>query len=369
MEKVLKNLLVQVRTLAHPDRDRNAAIAEVEAFEAQKNANEVMNTTAVGAGKELVPAEVMGDALLGLVPNYSFLLPLLPGNHGSGLEMKEVLPVIGEAGLFSGNTEWTTGAGTPNTPTGRKVATGSVTIEQGQFILEIAVSKRELAYSMVVLEPILRERINQAAARTVDALFLNADSATSGNINYDGGTPATGEYYLQGNNGLRKLGLGNSVDVGTFDEADFLAMFDALDEYAADPSQLLFVTSRKVYNKMLGFTNVKTYDKAAQNATIFKGVLANLFGVDILVHRDVPSLATADGKVSTTGASNTTGTGVMFYKPAVQFGFGKVEDFEVTPVAGKGAILTSTFEFGFGIPNQAAGLPKMVTAAKNITVS
>jgi len=210
--------------------------------------------------------------------------------------------------------------------------------------------------------------MNLSAARTIDAVILNGDSATSGNINLDGGTPGASSYYLQSATGLRKVGIANSADNGTFDEGDFLTMLDNLGEYAADPSQLLFVVNRKVYNKMLGFTNVKTYDKVAGNATIIKGVLANLFGVDILVHRDVPALAQASGKVSSTGANNTTGTAVMFYKPAVQYGYGKVQDFEITKVAGKGIILTATFEFGFAVLNAEAGLPKMVTTAINITM-
>lgn len=369
MEKVLRNLLVDVKTIATRGEDQANAIAEVDAFIAmQTNADEVMHTTKVGGGKEVIPTEVFGDALLNLVPSYSYLLPLLPGNHGSGLNLLETLPIIGEADIFKGNSEWTTGS-SAITPDGSKTATGSISITQGQFILNIALSKRELAYSVVDLERVIRERINLSAARTIDAFILNADSATSGNINYDGGTPAVGSYYLQGATGLRKVGLTNSVDVGTFDDADVLAMLDALGDYASDPSMLILAVNRKVYNKMLGFTNTKTYDKSSTNATILKGVLANIYGVDVLVHRDVPALAQATGKVSSTGASNTLGTAVMFYKPAVQYGFGKVQDFEVTNVAGKGVILTSTFEFGFAIPTGGtAGLPEMVTTAKNITV-
>lgn len=366
MEKILKNLLVDVKTIGNKE-DKATALAEVEAAFVQTNANEVMNTGAAAAGKEVIPTEVFGDALLNLVPNYSYLLPLLPGNHGTGLALKETLPIIGEADIFGGNSEWTTGS-SAITPTGSKAVTGSISITQGQFILNIALSKRELAYSVVDLENVIRERINLSAARTIDAFILNADSAASGNVNYDGGTPAAGSYYLQGDNGLRKIGITNSVDIGTFDDADVLTMIDSLGDYAADPSMLLLAVNRKVYNKMLGFTNTKTYDKQALNATILKGILANIYGVDILVHRDVPALAVATGKVSSTGASNVTGTCVMFYKPAVQYGFGKVQDFEVTNVAGKGVILTSTFEFGFAIPNTDAGLPKMVTAGINITM-
>ena len=331
MNTFMKDLLLKVKTVG-AKQDATSVLAEIEALGSQTNANEVMHTTNTGMGKELIPSEVMGASILDMIPQYSYLLSSLPGNQGSGLNLKEVLPVVGEADLFDGNTEWTTGSNAI-TPSGKKVATGSVAIEQGQFILEIAVSKRELAYSVEALEPLLRERISMSAARTIDAFLLNADNATSGNMNTSA-TPDATAYYMQGAEGLRKVGLANSLDIGTFDDTDILALADKLGDYASDPTQCVIVVNRKVYNKMLGFTNVKTYDKFNTNATIQKGVLANIFGFDVMVARDMPALALATGKVhATTG--NDYGTLVMFYKPAVQYGFGKIEDFEVTAVAGR----------------------------------
>jgi len=148
----IKSLLVDLKTLGGANADEvRAELDAIEAAKVQNNANEVMNTSLVAGGKELVPVDVMGDALLDLVPNYSYLLPVLPGNHGSGLEKSEILPVVGEADIFQGNSEWTTGS-SAITPDGSKVTTGQVTVTQGQYILNIAISKRELAYSAVALE-------------------------------------------------------------------------------------------------------------------------------------------------------------------------------------------------------------------------
>ena len=52
----------------------------------------------------------MADPLLDMLGSYSRLLPLLPGNHGNNMAVSEKVPVIGEASLFQGNSEWTTGA-------------------------------------------------------------------------------------------------------------------------------------------------------------------------------------------------------------------------------------------------------------------
>ena len=45
-----------------------------------------------------------------MLGNYSRLLPLLPGNHGNNMAISEIVPIVGEASLFDGNSEWTTGA-------------------------------------------------------------------------------------------------------------------------------------------------------------------------------------------------------------------------------------------------------------------
>ncbi len=370
MDKIMKNLLVDLKAM-NKDGDRASALTEVNDYIAglQANAGDIMSTGEAGKGAELIPTATMGSTLMDLIPNYSKLLPLLPGNHGTGLELREILPIIGEAEFFEGNSEWKNGDD-DSVGDSTAVNTGEVTIDQGQFILRIRVSKRELAYSVEKLDAILRERIARSMARTVDALLINADSATSGNINLDHGTPSAKAYYLQQANGLRKIGLSNSVDIGTFDEDHVVDLADKIGDYASQPADCLLVVNRKVYNKMLKFDNLKTYDKSKDNATILTGVLANIFGFDIFVHRDMPASAQANGKVGdgTVGHTNTTGTVLFFNKVAVQFGFGKIDEFEVQRVAGKGVILVSTFDFGQTVLNGEANLPKMVSAGVNITL-
>lgn len=365
MNEIIKDLLLKVKTIGAKE-DSATVQAEIEKLIAT-NANEVMHTTNTGAWKELIQTEVWGDAITNLVPNYSYLLPILPGNHWAWLELKENLPIIWEADLYRGNTEYTTWT-TALTASGKKAATWTIAVEQGQFILDIFVSKRELRYSVAQLESILKERMARSMARTVDAFIINADKATSWNVNLNGATPATDSYFLQWDNGLRKLWIANGVDIWTFDEQDILDMIDKLWEFASNPADLVLVVSRKVYNKMLGFTNLKTYDKNRDNATIITWVLANIFWIDVLVDRNIPTLTATDGTVSSTGASNVKGSIVLLYKPAVQYWFGKIDDFEVTTIAWKGIALTSTFEFWFGVVNGEAGLDKTVSVGFNITV-
>ena len=106
-------------------------------------------------------------------------------------------------------------------------------IVQGQFILDIAISKRELNYAPVQLESLIRERINRSAARTIDASIINGDTASSNNVN---GTYNAKSYFAQIDNGVRKVGIGNTaVNVGAMTAKSYLDVVGVLDEgYQAD---------------------------------------------------------------------------------------------------------------------------------------
>ena len=76
-----------------------------EIVEEQK-ANEVMHTTNTGFWKETVPVNVLLDPALDMLPKYSSLINLLPGNHGNNMPISAKVPVIGEASLFQGNSRF-----------------------------------------------------------------------------------------------------------------------------------------------------------------------------------------------------------------------------------------------------------------------
>lgn len=338
---------------------------EVEAMETK--ANEVMHTTNTGFGKELIPTNVLEDPMLDLVPQYSQLLNLLPGNHGNNMPISAKVPVIGEADLFQWNTEWTTGAWSFITPANHWPHTGEITITQGQYITTVSVSKRELNYAPEQLEAIIRERINRAAARTIDAVIINGDTASSWNVN---GTYSATACYAQNDNGIRKVGIANTVvNCGALDSADFLSVKNVLDAgYQADLNNLLVIAPVSVYNKALTLSEVITQDKFGPEATIKAGVLAKIFNMDILVARDFPSATASTGKVSATSGDNTTGSFAVVYKPAVQYGFGQPLEISVYDVPGKWKDIVATFEFGFAIANSVAGLWKTVWLGANITL-
>lgn len=357
----IKDLMMKAKSIA------DIAYDEKDFAEVETKANEVVHTQNAGLGKEIIPTNVMSDNLLDLLPQYSRLLPLLPGNHGNDMPISSKVPVIGEAGLFSGNSEWTSGDGFAFVPTKNWPATGEVVIVQGQFILDIAISKRELNYAPAQLESIIRERMNRSAARTIDAVIINGDTASTGNVN---GTYNAKAYFTQIDNGIRKVGIANTVvNVGAMTAKSYLDVVAKLDEgYQSDLENLLIIEPNNVYMKSLAFDEVITVDKFGSQATINSGVLAKVWNIDKITARDFPALTASTGAVSATGSENTKGSFAVIYKPAIQYGFGQPLEIDAFKVPGKGVQLVATMEFGFAIADEVAGLGKTVGLGANVTL-
>lgn len=362
----------------HANVTMEAVEQELKDFQEREKANEVMNSGAAGNGGDVVETERLKSDILDMVPQHSVLLQKLPGNHGTGLSKNDVYPVLGEAGLFHGNSEWTdqTGDVTLKAPITGSMLTDQVEIKQGMFKMGIPLSKRLLNYNIVELYAYVVKAIQNSAARTIDAYLLNADNALTGNVNLDGFdfgtlTPAQQEayYFLQGDNGIRKLGIDNSVDIGALDEDDLTDLIVKLGDFGYDRDSLLFVSSNNVTTGKI--SKLPTYKDASINgvgSTAEGRKLDRVLGVDLFTARDHPSMALASGKVSSTPASNVTGQIQLVYTPSIQYGFGQDMDFEIVKVPGKGVVLVVTFEFGHGIASAKAGLGKTVTTGRNITL-
>lgn len=336
-----------------------------EVVEEQK-ANEVMHTTNTGFGAELIPQNVVLDPALDLLPKYSTLINMLPWNHGNNMPISAKVPVVWEANLFSGNTEWTTWP-CGSTPVNMWPATWEVTIIQGQYIFSVAISYREVEYAVADVIAIVRDRINRSAWRTVDASIINSDSASTGNIN---GTFVSTAYYAQNPAGIRKVGIANgAVSVGALTSGSLLSVKSVIDAgYQADLNNLLYIMPANVYNKALGIAEVITMDKFGPNATIVTGILAKAFGIDVFVARDFPALTDATGVVSATSSDNTKGSFACLYKPAVQYGWGQPVRLYLKECPWKWYEIIATMDFGFAIANNIAGLGKTVGLWVNVTL-
>ena len=368
MFKTFKDIVNEARKMAWIQFKEEEVESTTEEVVEETKANEVMHTTNTNFGAELVPTNVMWDPLLDMLWNYSKLLPLLPWNHWNNMAVSEIVPIVWEADLFQWNTEWTTWNGIL-TPADNWPATDKITITQWQFITTVSVSDRELNYATDRLESIIRERVNRAAARTIDAFIINADSTASWswNVNW---TYSGSPYFTQWTDWIRKVGIANTgVNVWTITSAQYLAVKDVLDpRFQGELNNLLFIEPSNVYNKSLALAELITIDKFGPNATISSGVLAKIWNIDVLVAQDWPALTNTSWLVDWTAANNTKWSFACVYKPAIQYGFWKPLLIEAWRVLWKWVNIVATFEFGFAIANSKAWLWKTVWMWINATV-
>lgn len=174
---------------------------------------------------------------------------------------------------------------------------------------------------------------------------------------------------MQDNLGIRDTAIANSntLDVSTLTSADVTGLMAKLGDYASDIDDMLLIVPVNVYLKMLDLDEVITIDKFGPSATITRGVLAKIYGIDVLVTNCIPSLALATGKVHySTG--NSYGQMALVKRSAILHGSG--DAFELTPtvIPGVGLRLTATFDYGMGVAYEKAGLGKTVALGVNIAV-
>lgn len=335
-------------------------------------ANETHHSTNTGYGAEMMPNAVQGDINMELVHKHSSLAGALKrGYMWTNMPFQHEELIIGNSDDFVPNSEHTGATGTlPDLSSGtQKPQTDSLIITQRQFKKEVQLSKLLYRYGAADFVARIRDVLAIWAGLTIDKFILNADDATSGNINLEGATPS-GVYYLLDNNGIRDTAIANSNthDGGTLTADDLIAAIKLIGHYGAWLDDLLWVCPMNAYLKLLALEQVLTVDKFWPNATFSKGVLAKAFGIDILVTDAMPSLAQSSGKVHTTSWNNTLSQIALVYRPAVIHGSG--DNFDITPtlIPGLGVRLTATFDYGMGVAYNKAGLGATTALIRNITV-
>ena len=96
-----------------------------------------------------------------------------------------------------------------------KVGSGKVQLNAKKLALRVGFSSELVEDAVVPVLNIYREQAVRAITDSIDYVLLNGDTATSGNVNKDGGTPGSTDRYMAFD-GLRKLPLvtttANGVD-------------------------------------------------------------------------------------------------------------------------------------------------------------
>jgi HK97 family phage major capsid protein len=295
-------------------------------------ADELSYSTQAGFGDEWVPdlwsAQIwqrarLENAILPLfrsieMPSNPFELPI----EGADPTVYFVPETKNEADL--------TLASSANPIPDSKVGSGKAMLDAKKLALRVGFSAELVEDAIVPVLNVYREQAMKAILTSIDHVLLNGDTATSGNINKNGGTPASTDRYMAFN-GLRKLALvtnadtpPNRVDAGGAPTLALLrqARFTMDAKYSARPSELAWIVDGGSYAKLLSLTEFLTMEKAGAMATAITGQIGFADGAPVIVSAEMPLTDGANGRVnSTTPANNVKGTALCVYRPGWFVGY------------------------------------------------
>lgn len=295
-------------------------------------ADELTYSTQAGFGDEWVPdlwsAQIWNRARL-----ENAILPLfrsveMPSNPFE-LPIEGTDPTVYFVPETKNETDLTI-AGSANPIPDSKIGSGKVMLTAQKLALRVGFSSELVEDSVVPVLNLYRDQAMKAILTSIDNVLLNGDTATSGNINKNGGTPAATDRYMAFN-GLRKLALvtnadtpPNRVDAGGAMTLALLrqARFTMAAQYSARPTDLAWIVDSGAYAKLLGLSEFLTMEKAGTMATAQTGQIGFADGAPVIVSAEMALSDGANGRVNfTTPANNTKGTALCVYRPGWFVGY------------------------------------------------
>lgn len=207
-----------------------------------------------------------------------------------------------------------------------KVTTGKVTLTAKKLGLRVGFSGELEEDSIIPFIPELRTQAMRTVEDSIDNVLINGDTATSLNINLDGGSPAATTKYLAFN-GLRKLPIvtATTLSVNANGANPTLTHLRSgrsklLNAYAADVPNLMWVVDFSTYMKLLAIDEVNSAANRGERPTSGTGILQAIDGIDLFVSNEM-ALTDTDGKVTSGGNVVDRGQALLVYKPAWVVGY------------------------------------------------
>ncbi|MEL6151701.1 MAG: phage major capsid protein [Chloroflexota bacterium] len=285
--------------------------------------DELSYSTQSGFGDEWVP-DLWSAQIWRKARQDNVVLPLfqsieMPSNPFE-LPAEGADPTVYFVGETTGEAALELGANNPIPDS--KMGSAKITLEAKKLALRVGFTAELVEDAIVPVLNIYREQAMRAIADSIDHVLLNGDTAASGNINLNGGSPA-GNLRYRAFDGVRKTALANTVDAAGAPTLALLrsARFEMPMRYAARPSDLAWIVDGSTYAALLNMAEFLTMDKAGQFATNMTGQIGVADGAPVFVSAEMPDLTDADGTVSSTGASNTKGSAMCVYRPGWYVGY------------------------------------------------
>ncbi len=197
-----------------------------------------------------------------------------------------------------------------------KIGTSNQTFTAKKLALRTMWSSELDEDSIVAYVRQAREQVQRAMEDAIENVLLNGDTATSGNINLDGGTPPTAAQYTIFD-AIIKAGLANGVDAGGASvtlRRLRQTRFKLNREGNTAIEDLAIIVGPETYANLLSMDEFVTMDKMGSQATALTGQMGTIDGIPVIVTSKI-QLAAANGKVSSTAGNNTLGRALFIYRP------------------------------------------------------
>lgn len=285
----------------------------------EESVAKAMDSTTAGSGDELVPQEearqLWADVNVETAVASLFETVTMPSNPF-------------DVPLQLGDVNWYPGAAN-TAAAGTDLATAKQTLTAHELVGMVPWAYELDEDAVIAMMAEVRSTLVRNAAQVLDDVVLNADTSTTGNINYDGATlaksTAGSAHYLVGFDGLVHLPLiDNTAMRNDHDGAASVDMFNELrrktGKYGLRPSELAFITDVNTYIAVQSVDGFQTVDKLGPHATLLTGQLGAVEGVPVVVSEQL-QLADADGKVTSGGNTANTGRLLLVNRTQWRKGF------------------------------------------------
>ena len=285
----------------------------------QTNLKAAMDSTTGGAGDELVDTQE-ARAMWEDVNQETAIAPLFPSVQMPSNPFQ--IP------LQMGDVNWYPGVENAATKS-TALATGRQTLTAFELMAEVPWSYDLDEDAVIAMMDELRRHLMRNAREVIDDVLLNADTATTNNINADGATISANDagkaQWLLGFDGLVKLPLVDNVSQANNHSAAvsddmFNEVRAKLGKYGVRPSELAYVTDISTFIRSLSIGNFRTLDKFGPQATVLTGQLGAVEGVPVIVSEQMVP-ADTDGKVTSAGNNADTGRLLIFNRSQWRIGF------------------------------------------------
>jgi len=311
-------------TKAHNNGEIELTPGVIKSVNAIK-ADEVMYSTQAGYGDEHVPT-AWRDEIWRKARRDNVILPLfnvidMPTNPYI-LPIESSDPTVYKvAETADQNTLDLTASPIPDS----KIATTNVTMTAAKLGLLTFISGELAEDSVSGAIPMYRAQAERAMLDAIDNVLANGDTATSLNINDDGGTPAATAKYLVFN-GLLKNAIvtatTNAVDASGTNPtlAAIRNVRFKLDRSKQSVSNLAIIVHPEVEAKLLNMDEFITMDKAGTRATNMTGQIGIIDGIPVFVSNEI-ALADSDGKITNGGNVVERGRLAIVHRPSWYVGY------------------------------------------------